>query len=120
MGWSIIEPGMYLLAACLLTLRPILRKLSPKELGPKLRNYRVFRKAYGSKSDDSQELSRQAQPPGSSASGLVELQDRSSKSSVTADRNMPFVPSSTEAVSPQFYDVEQGFAAPMRPEKTAK
>lgn len=37
MGWSIIEPGMYLIAACLLALRPILRKMSPKELKTRLR-----------------------------------------------------------------------------------
>ena len=32
MGWTVVEPGMYLLAACLLTFRPLARKVSPKQL----------------------------------------------------------------------------------------
>ena len=32
MGWTVVEPGMYLLAACLLTFRPLARKISSTQV----------------------------------------------------------------------------------------
>ena len=113
MGWSVIEPGMYLIAACLLTLRPVLRKVSPKDFGSRLRNTVIFRRTHNSNSDDSQVLRRKAPLPGSSVSGFVELEDRYDKRN--ADGGLSLPPGSVIAhTSLGHYDVEQGFAAPFK------
>ena len=112
MSWSVIEPAMYLIAACLLTLRPILRKLSTKDLGSRLRNSAIFRKINNSKSDGSQDSHRKSQLPRGLASGFVELHDRHDHSDPGGERHLPPKESNVDP-SRQLYDVEQGFVAPV-------
>lgn len=113
MGWSIIEPGMYLIAACLLALRPILRKMSPKVLKIRLRTPTFSRLPDNAKSDDSQDLRHKAEPPGKSSSEGIELQSRQDKRSAHEETMLP--PSSVDVdLSIRHYDVEQGFASPVR------
>ncbi len=110
MGWSIIEPGMYLIAACLLALRPILRKMSPKELKTRLRIPSFSRAPDNAKSDDSQGLRHKAEPPGKSSSEGIELQSRQDKRSAHEETTLP--PRSIDVdLSLRHYDVEQGFTS---------
>ena len=62
MGWSVIEPGMYLTAAYLFTLRPVLRKAWPNDFGSRIRKTIIFRRTYNTNSDDIQGLRGKAQP----------------------------------------------------------
>ena len=110
MGWSIIEPGMYLIAACLLALRPILRKMSPKELKTRLRIPSFSRAPDNAKSDDSQGLRHTAEPPGKSSSEGIELQSTQDKRSAHEETTLP--PRSIDVdLSLRHYDVEQGFTS---------
>jgi len=65
-GYSVIEPGTYLIAACLLALRPLLRKFSFKEIGSRLRHTRLVLKTDGSTHDERLGSRREAYPSKSS------------------------------------------------------
>lgn len=54
-GWSIIEPGMYLIAACLLSMRPIFARISQR--WPRFRLYRVYHRKSGYSRSGGQSLS---------------------------------------------------------------
>jgi len=95
MGWSVIEPGMYLIAACLLALRPVLRKFSPKEIGSRLRHTRLFLKTDESTHDKLLGCRREAYLSRSSISGFVELQDANYRHDEERDLHSP--PNSSDA-----------------------
>ena len=112
MGWSVIEPGMYLIAACLLALKPILGKVSLKELRTRLKNTSLFRTRRSYQSDDSQGFRHKPQPPGNSGSGFIELQSGLDRNSVREDATS--APSSVKQdLSPRPRDVEQGLVTPV-------
>lgn len=112
MGWSVIEPGMYLIAACLLALKPILGKISLKELRTRLRNSSLFRSRQTYQSGDSQGFRHKPQPPGNSGSGFIELQSGHDRNSAREDATP--APSSVKPdLSLRQYDVEQGMVPPV-------
>lgn len=114
MGWTVIEPGMYLIAACLLALRPILRKLSPKEITTRLRGFSgLLRKSDNSRSDDTHGIRNKARPVKSSNSGFIELQSRHDIRSAIDEITIP--PSTRDVdLSLRQHDLEEGVKSPER------
>ncbi len=113
MGWSVIEPGMYLIAACLLALKPIFGKISLKELRTRLRNSGFSLTSRKSRSDDSQGLRHKAHRPGNSSSGFIELQNRHDKRSASEEAALALSATNTDQ-SLHRYDVEQGLVPPIQ------
>ena len=70
MTWTCVEPGMYLIAACLVKLRPVLSKLPFGSLGPTTKG------VYGSKGSTK----------GGGRAGFVELQNRNGTSGQSTNR----------------------------------
>ena len=112
MGWSVIEPGMYLIAACLLALKPLLGKVSLKELRARLRNTSLFRTRRSYQSADSEGFRHKPQPPENSGSGFIELQSGHDRNSTREDATS--APSSVRPdLSSHRYDVEKGLVPPV-------
>ena len=110
MSWTVIEAGMYLIAACLLALRPILNKLSPKELKSRLRRSgHTSASAKPNVSGGTQSSRHDANYP---APGFVELQSRHEQHGAS-ETNLPLTLTDPHP-SLRDYDPEQGFAPPMR------
>ncbi len=118
MGWSVVEPGMYLIAACLLALNPIFGKISLKELRTRLRNTGVSLASRKSRSDDSQGLRHKAQRPGNSSSGFTELQNRRDRRSASEEAVLALSATNTDQ-SLHRIDVEQGLVPPTQDRKPA-
>ena len=111
MGWSVIEPGMYLIAACLPALKPIFGKISLKELRIRLRNTGLSLASRKSRSDDSQGLRHKAQRPRNSSSGFIGLQNRHDRRSASEEASLASSAPNTDQ-SLNRYDVEQGLVPP--------
>ena len=72
-GFSIVEAGMYLIAACLLALRPVLAQLSLKELTARLYGAHTGTREHG-KSNSSEGLRLDSLPQPDLSAGIIEAQ----------------------------------------------
>jgi hypothetical protein len=103
MSWTIIEPGMYLIAACLLALRPLLNKLSPTNIKSLFQSNSSVRTSKYSRPESY--IRRSMKPP---ASGFIELQSEHGQGDAS-ETNLP-IRSIDPDRSLRDYDVEQGSA----------
>ncbi|MCJ1389690.1 hypothetical protein MMC18_002547 [Xylographa bjoerkii] len=106
-GWSIAEAGLYLIAACLVALRPIFSQLSPTWLKIRLNTSPSKRTPHDRRSS-SQGFSLGGLPSGASRAGFTEIKSLGPEGSVergilVKQKALPEVPTEKRD------DVEQGF-----------
>ena len=108
-GWSIAEAGLYLIAACLVALRPIFAQLSPSWLRIRLTNSASKRTPHD-KHSSSQGFSLGGLPPGASRAGFTEIKSMGRESS--PERGVPVREKALpELPREEGVDVEKGFGA---------
>ncbi|MCJ1403834.1 hypothetical protein MMC11_007057 [Xylographa trunciseda] len=105
-GWSIAEAGLYLIAACLVALRPIFSQLSPAWLRARLYNSSSKRTPQD-KRGSSQGFSLGGLPLGASRAGFTEIKSAGNEDS--AGRGVSSMEKALPDVPPEKWaDVEQG------------
>ena len=107
MAWSIIEPAMYLIAACLLTLRPLFRRILQTNLKSRLQNSMVFRKSQNSGSNDYHGTRRRYNRP--LRDSFIELHQGRDAHSAGEDVARP-APIAPKKLAIPRHDVERGQA----------
>jgi hypothetical protein len=113
-GWSIIEPGMYLIAACLLTLRPMFAQLNRKCLKPRLYHGTLSKEEHDT-SSSSRGLHLTGLVPARSHSWVTQMQCPQGGQVITGATAFPHqsVSSSSKILE---HDVERGLALSSQPQ----
>lgn len=111
MGWSVIEPGMYLVAACLLTLRPVLRKMPFKKWKASFQHSRLYHYYHSSQSQNSEnDASHGGNPHPPGEHSLIEfppLQAQQGERGTSEEIMLP-PPAARKISSGRQSDIEQG------------